>query len=152
MEKSWKSLPVATPRMEATHCYCAVSVGNKLMVVAQDSLGNCIYRYDTEINVWERLPYSGDRISHLCATDEYMYAVDILGQSPQKCDFVIRQWQTFAGVPKNCNLSGAVVLNSKMYVLERDRIQFMKRAVLHCFDPQKNRCLQDKLKIVYIMT
>ncbi|PFX31806.1 Kelch-like protein 5 [Stylophora pistillata] len=139
VDKSWKLLPVATPRMEATHCYCAVPVGNKLMVAAQDSLGNCIYRYDTEVNVWERLQFLGDHINDLCVIDEYMYAVGIRHQSPQRYNFVKRQWQTFPGVPKNCNLSGAVVMNSKMYVLERDRIQIMMRAVLHCFDPQKNK-------------
>ena len=51
--KTWKTLPVASPSIRAIRCFCAVSVCDKLMVTAQDSLGYCIYRYDTEANVWE---------------------------------------------------------------------------------------------------
>ena len=148
--KTWKNLPVASPPIEATRCFCAVSVCDKLMVTAQDSLGYCIYRYDTEANVWERLPHSGNDISKLCVTDEYMYLVNVNHhcRACQRYSFAKRQWQAFPStVPKKWkgqplrNISGAVVLNSKVYVLERNQHEYIessKPAVLHCFDPQKN--------------
>lgn len=36
--KTWKTLPVASPRIGATCGFCAVSLGDKLMIAAQDSL------------------------------------------------------------------------------------------------------------------
>ena len=148
--KTWKNLPVASPPIEATRCFCAVSVCDKLIVTAQDSLGYCIYRYDTEANVWERLPHSGNDISKLCVTDEYMYLVNVNHhcRACQRYSFAKRRWQAFTSTVRKKskglqlrNISGAVVLNSKVYVLERNQheyIEFSKPAVLYCFDPHKN--------------
>ena len=61
--KTWKTLPVASPRIGATCGFCAVSLGDKLMIAAPDSLGNCIYRYDTDT-------HSGNNTTDLCVTDE----------------------------------------------------------------------------------
>lgn len=33
--KTWKTLPVASSQIGATRCYCAVSVGDKLIVAAE---------------------------------------------------------------------------------------------------------------------
>ncbi|XP_022809554.1 kelch-like protein 12 [Stylophora pistillata] len=149
--KTWKTLPVFSAQIAATHCFCAVSVGDKLMVAARDSLGNCIYRYGTVENAWERLPYSGGGISDLCVTDEFMYAVSAsFDPYPQRYNFAERRWQPFASMEtvNNFNLSGAVVLSSKVYVLGRREtainfsslfgVPSIKQAELHCFDPQKN--------------
>ena len=140
--KTWKTLPVASPPIGAIRCFCAVSVCDKLMVTAQDSLGYCIYRYDTEANVWERLPYSGDGISKLCVTDEYMYVVNAeFYQTCQRYSFAKRQWQAFPAARRNNNTSGAVVFNSNVYVLERSQDEYIQSAtpaVLHCFDTRKN--------------
>ncbi|PFX15598.1 kelch-like protein 12 [Stylophora pistillata] len=130
--KTWKTLPVVSAQNAATHCFCAVSVGDKLMVAACDSSGNCIYCYDT---------------------DESMYAVRANGfQCFQRYNFARGSWQPLAtlktGNNLNLSLGGAVVLGSKVYVLERmetptafhifNRGQSIKPAVLHCFDPQKD--------------
>ena len=145
--KAWKSTTI--PRIEATHCYCTESVGSKLIVAANDAIGSCIYRYDTQTDVWERHPHSCGEISYLCVTEGYMYAFPAdRFQVPQRYILAKRQWQTFAEVGITSNFynsyfsSGAAVLRSKMYVLFghkclRSGCWSIKPAVFHCFDPQK---------------
>ena len=149
--KAWKSTTI--PRIEATHCYCTESVGSKLIVAANDAIGCCIYRYDTEADVWERHPHSCGIISDLCVTEDYMYAFRAdLFQVPRRYNLAKRQWQTFAEVGITSNNSnsyiscGAAVLHSEVYVLHGNYCESasnynlsMKPAVLHCFDPQKNK-------------
>ncbi|CAH3138661.1 unnamed protein product, partial [Pocillopora meandrina] len=120
--KTWKLLPVSTPATLATQCYSAVSAADKLMVAAYDSLGHCLYRYDPETNVWERLPHSCREIKHLCVTAEHLYAFPAdCKQHSQKYNF-------------------AQLLNNKVYVLYIEKSQtIMNRAVLHCFDPPKDQ-------------
>ena len=73
--KAWKLLPIGSPLIDATHCYCALSVGNNLFVAAKDSIGYCLYRYDPEANVWERLPNPCGETKSLCLLEEYLYAI-----------------------------------------------------------------------------
>ena len=145
--KTWKLLPVCAPAIQATHCYSAVSATDKLIVAASDSLGHCLYRYDREANVWERLTHSGSEIQHLCVTEEHIYAfpADCTGY-PQGYNFSRRKWERFQrvgitfGVSNSYFYSGIAVLNDKVYVLYVEKCQtYLNQAVLHCFDPQKNQ-------------
>ena len=145
--KTWKPSPVSTPATLATHCYSAVSAADKLMVAACDSLGHCLYRYDLETNVWERLPYSCYEIKHLCVTAEHLYAFPAdCKQQSQRYNFAQRKWEYVPSVEITYNYkslffySGIAVLNKKVYVLYVEKTQsIMTPAVLHCFDPQKNQ-------------
>ena len=90
-------------------------------------------------------------ISVNCVTDEYMYLVNVNYhcRACQRYSFAKRQWQAFPSTVRKKsrelqlrNISGAVVLNSKVYVLERNQHEYIessKPAVLHCFDPHKNK-------------
>ena len=148
--KTWKPLASTTPSIEAKSCYCAASAGNNLYVAGFEAgVGLCIYRYDTEGNVWEKQPHSCGITSNLCIVDNYMYAISSdCDQFPERYSFSKCQWQTFAKVssPKygRFHCSGATVLHSRVYVLygssKWDCGYFvnMQNAVLHCFDPVKN--------------
>ena len=151
--KTWKTLPVASSQIGATRCYCAVSVGDKLIVAAEDSLGNCIYHYDIEANVWERHPHSGLNISKLCVTEQYLYAFYAgCNEAPQRYNFAKRQWQKIAKVSNTNNdrsrffFIDVAVLNSKVYALYNEKNRQSdsyhwrtKSTALHCFYPQANR-------------
>ena len=145
--KTWKPSPVFTPATLATHCYSAVSAADKLMVAACDSLGHCLYRYDPETNVWERLPHSCREIKHLCVTAEHLYAFPAdCKQQSQRYNFAQRKWEYVPSVEITYNYeslffySGIAVLNKKVYVLYVEKSQsIVNRAVLYCFDPQKNQ-------------
>ena len=149
--KTWKPSPVSTPATLATHCYSAVSAADKLMVAACDSLGHCLYRYDPETNVWERLPHSCNEIKYLCVTAEHLYAFPAdCKQQSQRYNFAQRKWEYVPSVEITFNAkslfffvfvySGIAVLNKKVYVLSVEKTQtIMNQAVLHCFDPQKNQ-------------
>ena len=140
-------MPVSTPATLATQYYSAVSAADKLMVAAYDSLGHCLYRYDPETNVWERLPHSCREIKHLCVTAEHLYAFPAdCKQHSQKYNFAQRKWERFRRVEITFNAkslffySGIAVLNNKVYVLYVEKSQtIMNRAVLHCFDPPKDQ-------------
>ena len=145
--KTWKPSPVFTPAILATHCYSAVSAADKLMVAACDSLGHCLYRYDPETNVWERLPHSCNEIKYLCVTAEHLYAFPAdCKQQSQRYNFAQRKWEYVPRVEITFNYkslffySGIAVLNKKVYVLYVEKTQtIMNPAVLHCFDPQKSQ-------------
>ena len=146
--KTWKPLASTTPSTEAMNCYCAASADNNLYVAGTAPVGGYyIYRYDTEGNVWDKQPHPCGQINNLCIVDDYMYANSSdINQFPQRYSLSKCQWQTFAKVSVPCNhqfyLSGATVLNSKLYALYGD-VDFtsswsLQNAELHCFDPVKN--------------
>jgi len=150
--KTWKPLASTIPAIEATECYCAASAGNNLYVAGYEwSVGYYIYRYNTEGNVWEKMPHSCGGIKNLCIVDDYMYAIrSNCSQVPQRYSFAKCQWQTFAKVNIMSNHpsyhfynSGVTILHSKVYVLygsaKLDSVSWrMQSAGLHCFDPVKN--------------
>jgi len=144
--KMWEPLASTIPSIEACNCYCAASAGNNLYVAGFERNYH-IYRYDTENNVWEKLPHPCRVINNLCIVDDYMYAVSSdCTHVPQRYSFSKCQWQTFAevSIPSDhrfyCN--GAAVLNSKLYVLYGRLVKsggwFANTAKLCCFDPVKN--------------
>jgi len=149
--KTWKPLASTTPAIEATHCYCAAYAGNNLYVGGfKGDVGQCIYRYDTEGNVWEMQPHSYVSIDNLCIIDDYMYVVNSdCDQYPQRYSFSKCQWQKFAKASITSAFSywlysgGATVLHSKLYVLYGDKYPSdgsgVQNVGLHCFDPVKNK-------------
>ncbi|KAJ7384526.1 hypothetical protein OS493_021155 [Desmophyllum pertusum] len=149
--KTWKPFAATTPPIEANQCYCAVSVGRNMFVAGLDSAAGiyCIYRYDTEGNVWEKQPHSCGLINNLCILDDYMYVISCSSnQVPQlRYNVATRQWQSIATVGTRgynyqaCN--GVAIAHSKVLVLYGDTSQdyfseLYQRAVLNCFDPVKN--------------
>ncbi len=157
--KMWKSLPPTTPQVtiEAKKFLYAELVGCKLFVGGTDSRStHYLYCYDTEENVWENIPHSPEKIGDLCNVGDYMYAISSdfeFSQVSQRYNFAKRRWQRFAElkIPKCDNYgnwfysSGAIVFNSKVYVLYGSRQSMpnsswcMKPAVLLSFDPVKNK-------------
>ena len=145
--KTWKPLASTTPAIAASYCYCAAAAGNSMYVAGFDGDYH-IYRYDTEGNLWEKLPHPRGVINTLCIVDEYMYAISSnCNEVRQRYSFAKRQWQTVAAVniPSGQTFfcSGATVLNSKLYVLYGRLISaggwFTQSAWLRCFDPAKNK-------------
>ena len=147
--KTWKPLASTTPSTEATNCYCAAAAGNNLYVAGTVPVGGYyIYHYNTEGNVWEKLPRSCYLIDNLCIVDDYMYAISAnCNQVPQRYSSSKCLWQTFNQVSTPNHYwvccSGATVLCSKVYVLYGSgkwevNCLSMQNAGLHCFDPVKN--------------
>ena len=117
--KAWKLLPIGSPSIEATHCYCALSAGGNLFVAAKDSIGCCLYRYDPEANVWERLPNPCGETKNLCLLEEYLYAIPADCSLPTyRYNVAKRNWH-ISEQPTSCNrfLSSAAVLHSKVFIL-----------------------------------
>ncbi|XP_020631923.1 influenza virus NS1A-binding protein-like [Orbicella faveolata] len=145
---TWKPLASTIPAIQAAPCYCAVSFGSELFVAGFDSsIGRCIFQYDTERNVWEKLRHPDVVISDLCVIDDHMYAISANSdQASQRYSFAKRQWQSIALVGtrgKNYRPSkNGVILHSKVFVLYENRSQLpsaiFSPAVLNCFDPVKN--------------
>ena len=116
-------------------------------------VGCCVCSYDIERNVWEKHPHSSGVIENLCTVGDYMYAVSIAGiinNVPQRYSFAQQQWQTFSksNVTSDFNnthyISGAAGHNSEVYVLFGRKSKpgsswVMQKAVLHCFDPNRNK-------------
>ena len=148
--KTWKPLPASKSATLATHCYSAVSAADKLVVAANDSLGHCLHRYDPETNAWERLTHSCGEIKHLCVTADHIYSFPAdCTRDSGRYNFVQRRWRYFRmedeitlcdDTKKSFFYSGIAVLNNKVYVLFVKKSQLIvNRAVLYCFDPQKNQ-------------
>ena len=117
--KAWKLLPIGSPSIEATHCYCALSAGSNLFVAAKDSIGYCLYRYDPEENVWERLAIPCGEIKNLCLLEEYLYAIPADSYlSTYRYNIAKRNWHS-SEQPSGYNrfLNGAAVLHSKVFIL-----------------------------------
>jgi len=146
--KAWKPLASTIPPMEVRACYCAVSVGSKLSVAGLDSsLSDCIFQYDTERNVWEKLRHQCGVMKNLWVIDDHMYAVSVnSNQAPQRYSFAKRQWQSIPLVGRRgknyCPGKNGLIIHSKVFVLYENRSQLpsatFSPAVLNCFDPVKN--------------
>ena len=148
--KTWNPLPSTIPSIKANRCDCAVSVGNTMFVAGLvPGVGNCLFRYDTESNVWEIKPHScSGLIYNLCNLEDYIYVIssDIdVNQVPQRYNTAKRQWQSISkvGIGGNywvCN--NGVIVHSKVFVLYGNRVYATRYtlhpAVLQCFDPDKN--------------
>ena len=149
--KAWKPL-ASIPSIEATQCHCSASAANNLYVAGFEwGVGHYIYRYNTEVNVWEKHPHFSGKINNLCIIDDTVYAISSnCNQVPQRYCFSKCQWQTFAKVGitsthgNRFHSSGATVLHSKLYALygcvklDSGGNRCMQNAGLHCFDPVKN--------------
>ena len=143
--KTWKPLAFLAPATDAIQCFCAETVGSKLYVAGFVSSNHCIYCYDIERNVWEKLPHSCGKIEQLCTVDNYMYAIGSdCNQVPQRYSFAEQQWQSFAKpgmVDGRFFNSGATVLHqSKVFVLYGKILSsgLLSNAVLFCFNPVRN--------------
>ena len=146
--KTWKPLASTIPAIEATQFYCAVSVGSRLFVAGVDSSGyNCIFQYETEQNVWERLPHSCGAAINLCVIDDYMYAINFdSNQVPQRYSFAKLTWQSIKAVERrgynHFAAKNGAIIHSKLFLLIENRSQsptgYFYPAVLCCFDPVKN--------------
>ena len=146
--KTWKPLASTIPALNAVNCYCALSVGSRLFVAGVDSLSYCIFQYDTERNVCEKLRHPGGAINYLCVIDDHMYVISVdSNQAPQRYSFAKHQWQSIAlvgtrGYYYYPSKNGRLIIHSKLFVLYENRLtpsgyQFSP-AVLCCFDPVKN--------------
>ena len=145
--KTWKPLASAIAAIEATHCYCAVSVGSKLFVAGSISGNNIIFKYDTEKEERERLLHPCGVINNLCVIDDHMYAIGAYSsQVPQRYSFAKRQWQSIALVgTRGSNYfpgKNGVIMHLKFFLLYENRSMlrsgYFSPAVLNCFDPIKN--------------
>lgn len=150
-------------------CYGAVHVSNYLYVAAQNSLrqysapSECyhpIYRYDLVNDSWDTLPpflSSKHQIHCLCSVDECIYAFSE-STLPHRYSLASNNWQSGAKLSfyntsdsKKDKLQNvaAVVFKSKIYVIHgytrsendkgNDNYRVDMAAVVHCFDPAKNK-------------
>ena len=141
-------------------CYSAIHFGNCLYVAAQKSYQGVIYRYDLVNNSWETLPPflgSKNKVNYLCAVDECIFAFSE-SNLPQKYSLFNNNWQSGANLSfysssdsekdKLQNIA-AVVFKSKIYVIHgytrnehdkgNDSYRVDMAAVVHCFEPAKNK-------------
>ena len=160
--KNWKPLPSTAHVFEGTRAYySAIHVGKCLYLAAQnESYQYVIYRYDLVNTSWETLPAflsSKHQIKYLCAVDECIFAFSE-SNLPQRYSLLNNNWQCVANLSfyytsdsKKDELQNvaAVVFKSKIYVIhgytrsEHDNGNYNYRvdmaAVVHCFDPAKNK-------------
>ena len=156
--KLWKPLASVAQLGEITDSYYSAElIRNYLYVVTpgQEQQGcheYVVYRYHILNNTWEKLPelYIGvnrDK-SHsppkICSVSEYLYVIT-QSNPPQRYDLSNNVWQ--AGKKLNFpqhegifHSVAATVMNCKIYIIHgcTDRNNFIKPAVVHCFDPEKN--------------
>ena len=145
--KTWKPLASTIPVIEASQCYSAGSAGSSLFVAGCDGFFHCMFQYDSERNVWERLSHSCSEINNFCVIDDHMYAISAdLNQVLQRYNFAKRQWQSIAltdakGSKKWVGCKGAIV-HSKLFVLYENRSKLSSGscnpAKLNSFDLVKN--------------
>jgi len=154
-DNAWRPLASLVPATDGLElwsgCYCAETVGRKLFVAERDpDYKDCVYCYDTELEVWEKYIHPCGTIDNLCIVGNYRYViVSPYWPIPQRYSFAERQWQSFAQVnitrgPNEyyCN-SGATGFHSKLYVFygyrSLSKLSWcMHKAKLHCFDPVGN--------------
>ena len=152
--KAWKLLTtlVPAPQTKAEYPY-AVLVGCKLFVGGDYSpKSSCVHYYDIERNVWEKLNYPhGAAISNLCRIGDYMYPImSYSNQILERYNLAECRWQRIEKLNISQKVfhyfynSGGTVLNSNLFVLYAHvrRVESSwqtKNAVLHCFDPLRNR-------------
>ena len=147
--KAWKLLKTLTPApgMNTTYLY-AVSFGCKVYV----GDGSRVRCYDIEKHVWEfPICHSGGSISNLCRLKDYMYPIlPSVSKIPERYNVAECQWQRFAKVnieedsSNSFYNSGGTAMHSNLYVLYGHKMKLksswqMQNAVLHCFDPLRNR-------------
>jgi len=156
-DKDWRPLASLVPATDGlelwSECSCAETVGRKLFVGGwHPDYEDCIYCYDMELKVWEKLKHPCGEIDDLCVVGNYMYVISSdCDTSPYRYNFAQRQWQSFAKVNITCNSdgdnvyypSGVIPFHSKVYVLHgykswSNSSNCMHNAVLHCFDPVRN--------------
>ena len=151
--KAWKLLTTLTPAPEtkAKYPYAAL-FGCKLFVGGEySSQSSCVHCYDIERNVWEKLSYAGGAISNLCRIGDYMYPIlSCVNQILERYNLAECRWQRFEKLNITQNMlnlfynSGGTVLNSNLFVLYA-HVRIVEcswqteNAVLHCFDPLRNR-------------
>lgn len=158
--KNWKPLPSTAHVFEGTQAYySAIHVSNCLYLAAQNkSYQYVIYRYDLVNTSWETLPpflSSRHQINCLCAVDECIFAFSE-SNLPQRYSLLNNNWQSAANLSfystrdsKKDKLQNvaAVVFKSKIYVIhgytrseqENGSYRVDMAAVVHCFDPAKNK-------------
>ncbi len=155
--KVWKPLPhVAQLDKETRLCFCAEYSGNYLYVAAKKGSDQyVIYRYHIANNSWETLPpflESNHKINCLYTVDDYIYAISE-SDPPQRYSLANNNWQSGAKPSFKSDWQNrffavaAVGFQSKIYVIHgktqkelqgKQRTEYVKPAVLHCFDPAKN--------------
>ena len=160
--EAWKPLPSMAQVFEGTRAYYdTVHVGNCLYVASQSkNLGYVIYRYDLVNNSWETLPPflgSKHQINCLCTVDECIYAFSE-SNLPQRYSLFNNNWQSGANLRFYSNNDSkkeklqnvaAAVFKFKIYVIHgytrsendkgNDDYRVDMAAVVHCFDPAKNK-------------
>ena len=160
---NWKPFPSTPHVSDGTQAYySAIHVDNCLYLAAQNkSFQNVIYRYDLVNTSWETLPpFLGskhDQIKCLCVGEQCIFAFSD-SDLPQRYNLLKNNWQSAANLSfystsdsKKDKLQNvaAVVFKSKIYVIhgytrsEHDNGNYTYRvdmaAVVHCFDPAKNK-------------
>ena len=156
--KIWKPLTSVAQLMNTTRsCFCAEYIGNYLYVAAKKQSGHfVIYRYHIANSSWETLPSfleSNHKINCLCVVHDYIYAISE-SNPPQRYSLANNNWQK--GAKSNfesdcwnrfCTIA-AVVWISEIYVIHGKRklegsgkntYWVSQPAVVHCFDPAKNK-------------
>ena len=147
--KVWKPLTTLMPAPEMSTRYpYAVTFGCKVYV----GDGSRVQCYDIERNVWKfKLVYSGGAISNLCSIGDYMYPIlPSVSHIPERYNITECRWQRFAKVnieedsSNSFYNSGGIAMHSNLYVLygQKKKVQsswLNQNAVLHCFDPLRNR-------------
>ena len=147
--KAWKLLTtlIPAPGVNTSYPY-AVSFGCKVYV----GDGSRVRCYDIEKNVWEfPICHSGGSISNLCRLKDYMYPIlPSVSNIPERYNVAECHWQRFAKVnieedsSNSFYNSGGTAMHSNLYVLYGHKMKLqsswqMQNAVLHCFDPLRNR-------------
>ena len=150
--KSWKlfaSLALAT---NVRSYLCAEAVGSKLFVFGGSNVFHC---YDIEGDAWidKTAPRAIVCTNNVCTVGDYMYAFPYdCNQVPQRYSLTEDRWQCFAKVnirnqmyQQWYSISGATVLNSKVYVLyghtlwqRNESCWVVQNAVLYWFNPTSN--------------
>ena len=158
--KAWKpltTLPQA-PQIYTTAYQSpyAVILGCKLFVGSEHEYmsltSHCVHCYDIKRKEWEKLLHAGHgSICNLCNIGDYTYPIlSNVNKIPERYSLAKCRWQRFAKLSikqdssNSFYYSGGTVLNSKLYVLYGHRLTVqssgqMQNAVLHCFDPLRNR-------------
>ena len=149
--KAWKPLIALPPAPEINTKYpYAVTFGCKVYV----GDGSWVQCFDVERNVWEIKLVSGEVISNLCSIGDYMYSIlPSVSKIPERYNIAECRWQRFAKLnikedsSNSFYNSGGTVMHSNLYVLYGHKMKvqsswLIQNAVLHCFDPLRNRWQQ----------
>ena len=153
--KLWKPLVSVAQLGEITEVYYSAElIGNYLYVVWRSD-EYFVYRYHVLNNNWEKLSkldmWEYKVESHglpkicACSVNGYLYVIT-RSNPPQRYDLSNNVWQ--AGERLNFPVHegifqsvAATVMNCKIYVVHgcKDHSDVDKPAVVHCFDPEKNK-------------